>query len=728
MIYKVIVDISNSEVDRVFDYNGKDGIPLGTRVIVPFGGRLIEGFIVAKSMTTDYKKELKDIEGLPDEYPVLIPEALSLCEFMKERYNLKTVDCMRLFIPSQMRKGKVKELIKKEAYLLLKAENALNGIRGNAKSQRSVIEYLVKLQSENIAQLKSLFGASAVNVLIDKGIIGIRDKVVRRRPYSSLKVEGEFHTLTPKQLECVNAVLSKENGRFLLHGVTGSGKTEIYMTVIEEVLKRGKNAIMLVPEISLTPGVMSQFRKRFGENVALLHSGLSAGERYDEWRRLRDGDVRIAIGARSAVFAPLSDLGVIIIDEEHDGSYQSESNPRYNTIDIATKRAEYNRCSLLLGSATPSLDTYYSTLNHKYELLELPERINGQPLPKVDIVDMTAERIKGNPGFLSEKLKDELTEVVKSGRQAILFLNRRGYSSFVMCSKCGYVAKCLDCEVSLTYHRDENVLKCHYCGKKYKMIDLCPNCKSEYLRRGKIGTEQVEKELRKMFPDTGILRMDYDTMQGKNSHTDIIEIFKNRKAQILVGTQMVAKGHDFPFVTLVGILEGDQSLYMSDYRSAERTFQLITQVAGRCGRKDLKGKVVLQTYTPNHFALVYAAQQDYHAFYRREINIREAAKFPPFCKIVRVLYSGLKEESCIECINAHYSEIQDLKSRYENEFIFLQKMRSPLKRIENKFRFQILMRIEIEKSDEIVKEIYSIVSNKIKDVSVFTEVNPQNLS
>ncbi|MEG2085652.1 MAG: primosomal protein N' [Clostridia bacterium] len=729
MVYKVIVDISNSEVDRVFDYSGSDGIEIGTRVYVPFGSRVIEGFVVDKAETTTYtKKELKQIIGVIDNYPVILPEMFKLCKYMQSKYHLRMVDCLRLFLPSQMRKSKIKALTKKSARLVVEKQEALKVIRGKAINQRKIIEQLDSDGELLVESLNSLYGNSAVKTLCKKGIIEIFEININRRPYGTVDGVDETHQMTDKQNECIDNILKDREDIFLLHGVTGSGKTEVYMAVIKKIVSEGKTAIMLVPEISLTPNMMRLFRNRFGESVALLHSGLSAGERYDEWRRLRDGSAKIAIGARSAIFAPLVNIGIIIIDEEHDGSYQSDNNPRYNTFDIANFRREQNECGLVLGSATPSLDSYYSALQGKIKLLTMSERINQKPMPKVELVDMTDERLRGNKGFLSNRLIEELQKTITEGNQAILFLNRRGYSSFVICSKCGYVAKCTDCDVSLYYHKDENVLKCHYCGKKYRMFDLCPNCKSEYIRQGKIGTEQVVALLNKMFPQVNILRMDYDTTQTKESHVKILKDFGDRKAQILVGTQMVTKGHDFPYVTLVGILEGDQSLYLSDYRSSERTFQLITQVSGRCGRKDLIGNVIMQTYTPGHFALKYAAAQDYVGFYKREINIREATKFPPFCTIVRILYSGLDSEKCIDCINSQYALIQELRENEKDEFVFLQKMRSPMARIENKFRFQILMRLESERADAIISKVFDIAQEHNKTVSVFVEINPQNMS
>ena len=485
---------------------------------------------------------------------------------------------------------------------------------------------------------------------------------------------------------------------------------------------------MLVPEISLTPNMLRLFRSRYGEQVAMLHSGLSAGERFDEWLRLKRGEAKIALGARSAVFAPLENVGVIIIDEEHDASYQSESNPRYITSEIARFRREYNGAKLVFGSATPSVETFYKAQNGEIKLITLQNRINKRPLPEVEIVDMAMELRNGNKSFLSDRLYDELKSTIKEGNQAILFLNRRGFSSFVMCTKCGYTAKCEDCDVSLSYHADENLLKCHYCGKRYRMFDLCPECKSPFIRQGKIGTERVANELKKLFPGVGVLRMDFDTTQNKEAHLKIIEAFANHEAQILVGTQMVAKGHDFKDVTLVGILDADQSLHFEDFRAGERTFQLLTQVSGRCGRDVKSGKVILQTYSPKHIVLRLAAKQDYLGFYAKEINIREATDFPPFATIVRILYSGENEQNTISTLNAQYAMIQELR-KSRDDILFANKMKAPVRRIEKKFRYQILMKIKGDMTEELSDKIFAVSDMKQhKDVGVFVERNPQNMT
>ncbi|MDE6850102.1 MAG: primosomal protein N', partial [Clostridia bacterium] len=425
---------------------------------------------------------------------------------------------------------------------------------------------------------------------------------------------GAEKVLTAAQQGAVDYIENSPCRVNLIHGVTGSGKTEIYLKIIADKLKEGKSAIFLVPEISLTPQMLSQLRARFGGQAAIMHSGLSAGERFDEWWRLRTGEAKIAIGARSAVFAPLENIGAIIIDEEHDSSYRSETSPRYSTVEIAKMRAEYNDCKLILGSATPSVESFIRAKEGEYGLVTLTERINGRPMPEIIIADMRRELKRGNPSNLSRALKEELAQTLADGKQAIIFLNRRGYSQTVICTDCGYVAKCENCDVSLTYHSEENCLKCHYCGAKYRMLSACPECGGNHLRYSGTGTQRVVAELSQLFPSARLIRMDNDTVSGRDGHYKILKQFSEKKADILVGTQMIAKGHDFPAVTLVGILDADMSLHFSDYRSGERTFQLITQVAGRSGRAGDKGKVVLQTYSPENYILRYAVNTITRAF------------------------------------------------------------------------------------------------------------------
>ena len=732
MIYSVIVDISASEVDRIFDYKG-EGYALGMRVLVDFAHRKKEGYVVAVKETTDCPTDkLKEIVAPLDDFVAISPEQLKLCEFMRREYHLRWADVLRLFIPAEMRGNRVKTLSKKQAYLATQdsPEDILNSLKPNAAKQRDLVTFLYEKGATLNEQLNNQFGAGALKALIDKGIVATNEIVIRRSPYKNLKTDGvEKRVLLPAQQNAVDTVLADKSGKYLLHGVTGSGKTEVYLTIIENIVAEGKSCIMLVPEIALTPNMLRQLRERFGDNVALLHSGLSVGERYDEWLRLKNGEAQIAIGARSAIFAPLTNIGAIIIDEEHDSSYISDFNPRYNTLEVAAFRAKENGALLLMGSATPSLGSYYAAKQGELKLIEMPERINKRPLPKVEIVDMAEETRSGHKGIFSRLLKQRLNETLDKGNQAMLFLNRRGFSSFLMCTKCGYVAKCADCDVSLTVHREDNMLKCHYCGKKYYMLSKCPECGEHSFRQGKIGTQQVVDLLKEMFPTVNVLRMDADTTQTKESHGKILEAFARGEAQILVGTQMIAKGHDFPKVTLVGVLDGDQSLHHSDYLATERTFELITQVAGRSGRDTETGTVVLQTYTPSHYCLLLAAKQDYVGFYKREISLREASAFPPFSEILRVLYQGENEKDCIDELTAQYAELTNLKAENSRDFLYMDKMRCPLKRAEKKFRFQILIKLAKNSVSRILPQIYSVCDNKKRSsVQIFVERNPQNLS
>ncbi len=731
MIYSVIVDIQANEVDRIFDYKG-EGYTVGSRVLVNFANRQTEGYIVEEKQTTTCPPEkLKEIIRPLDDFPVISQELLQLGAFMRKEYHLKWVDVLRLFIPAEMRGNRVKVLSKKQAVLVnTDVDVVLASLKPNATKQRDLVTFLYKNGATLCEKLNAEFGNGVLKSLVEKGVVEIHEITIKRTPYKNIaQIDATKHQLMPAQQNAVDTVLSNRQGKFLLHGVTGSGKTEVYLTIIEKLVAEGKSCIMLVPEISLTPNMLRQLRNRFGDNVALLHSGLSVGERFDEWLRLKNGEAQIAIGARSAVFAPLSNIGAIIIDEEHDSSYISDFNPRYNTIEVAKERAKSNDALIVLGSATPSLASFYQAKKGDLQLISMPERINKRPLPTVEIVDMAMERRMGNKDIFSNLLKERLQETLQKGNQAMLFLNRRGYSSCMICTSCGYVAKCTDCDVSLTVHREDNMLKCHYCGKRYYILDTCPSCKKKSFRMGKIGTQQIVELLNRLFPDVKVLRMDADTTSTKESHGKILEAFGKEEAQILVGTQMIAKGHDFPKVTLVGVLDGDQSLYHDDYLACERTFQLITQVAGRSGRKLEKGNVVLQTYTPTHYCLQFASKQDYLGFYRHEINLREASAFPPFAEIIRILYQGEKEKDCIDQLTEQYAELCNLKEQNPSAFLYMDKMRSPLKRAEKKYRFQILIKLDKGSIGSVLPQIFAICDNKSKNsVSIFVERNPQNLS
>ena len=723
MFAKVIIDQDAKALDRDFVYEIPEDfdVQVGERVIVPFGSRYLQGFIIEICEEVQFdKSKIKKITRKIENFACLKSEMLELMKYMADKLHLKMASVLRLFLPSEMRTEKVKELVVR--FCSLSENFVLPSSR--AKKQLEIILFLQENGKVKFAELSNQFGYAAVNALVKNGTIVVEEEQINRTPEFD-EVQIEKKSLTPLQQRAVDTIC--ENKTYLLHGVTGSGKTEVYMNLIEKQLSLGKTALMLVPEISLTPQVLANFKSRFGGSVALIHSGLSAGERFDEWRRIFFGQARVVVGARSAIFSPIENLGIIIIDEEHEQSYVSESNPRYDTHDIALFRQKYNNCSLVLGSATPSIDSYSKAIDGQYQLVEMPVRVNGMEMPKILVVDMLMEMRQGNNQIFSIPLMYELQDIVKQNKQAMIFINRRGFSSFQRCRQCGYVAKCSDCDVSLVYHRFENKLKCHYCGKRFHALDVCPSCGSRDIKQGAIGTERVVEELKKMFPDVPIFRMDNDTTSQKNGHRKILNEFRNAKPGILVGTQMIAKGHDFEDVLLVGIVDADQSLFQSDYRSIERTFQLITQVAGRAGRSKTQGHVILQTYSPRHYVYKFASNYDYKGFFKKEVNLRKVTKFPPYARIVRILFTHEDEKTVAQDCKVCYNKVKGIRDAFCEDFVYLDVMKAPLNKIKNKFRYQIMMRFTLDRADEIEKKIYDCIDPKAKS-SVFFEINPNNLS
>ncbi len=731
MIAEVIVDVAHSEIDRVFDYSFTDeNVKIGCRVEVPFGYGTKEGFVIDIKQTTDVPAgKLKSVKKVLDDFPVINDECLELAKFVKNNYHVPFAAALRLFIPSELRGGRVKERF--VSFIRLSGnftkEEILSSLRKGSTAQEGIIN---RLSEENFCKksiLSEEFGAAAITALKQKGFIEEYQEKAGRTPYKELSGFSKNVTLSDEQTAAIKSITETNKIVTLLFGVTGSGKTEVYLRLINETLKKGRTAIMLVPEIALTPQMLGQLRVRFEGSVSILHSGLSAGERYDEWLRLKTGEARIAIGARSAIFAPLSNVGLIIVDEEHDSSYEAETSPRYKTVEIAVKRAEIDGAKVVLGSATPSIESYDNALSGKYNLAVMKHRINGKNLPEFIVADMRKEIRRGNAGIFSADLKDGLKECLEKGEQAIIFYNRRGYSRQVICRDCGYVAKCENCDISLNYHKDYNLLKCHYCGATYKMLTACPECGSINLSYSGAGTQKIVSELQNLFPTARILRMDNDTTKTKDGHFRILKDFSDRKADFLVGTQMVAKGHDFPAVTLVGILDADMSLYFSDYRSGERTFQLITQVAGRSGRADKKGKVVLQTYNPDNAVLTSAIHYDYNGFFERENAVRKATGFPPYALIVRIMIESENDENALDSLKNIFVKVSEIYDKYRDNFLFFNKMKSPVKRIKNKFRYQILMRLAGDVKP-VRDEIYAVVNEeKSLKALCYVEENPSNL-
>lgn len=731
MIAEVIVDVMSSEIDRVFDYNIPSSfgdITIGYRVMVPFGNRKIEGYIVGIKDTTDCPPEkLKSIISVLDDYPVILPELIDLMHYMKDKLYLRLLDGIRLAVPTQIRSN-IKDKIERIITLNDKMVGEyLSQLSARQKNPPLVIKYLEDTPKENYTKLSKLFGGAVINRMLECGVLVENKKRVNRLKFGEKTLERP--TLTKLQTTAVNNILQSKDRPIVLYGVTGSGKTEVYMHVIEDILKDGKNALMLVPEISLTPQMVKVFTKRFGSDIAVLHSALSMGERHDEWKRIYRGEARIVVGARSAIFAPIRNLGVIIIDEEHDNSYISDSNPRYFTHDIAEFRARSNKCPLVLGSATPSIETFYKAKTGKYNLVEMPIRVNQKPMPNIEIVDMCQQFKLGNKTILSGNLLEKLDDTIRSGDQAILFINRRGFSSYLMCRECSYIPKCTECDANLVYHKSENMLKCHYCGKKFRVLTKCPECGSDSIKLGATGTQQIVELLREHFPSTPVFRLDNDSVTTKDAYSRILGEFGATKPSILVGTQMVTKGHDFPSVTLVGIVDADISLFNYSYKANETTFELMTQVAGRAGRNEKTGYVVLQTYVPKNPVYLTCASYDYLKFYDKEINLRETTKFPPFARIVRVLISSVDDDLAKSATHKLIMSLKKYRVEYGKRFFFLEGMKAPVTKIKNKHRYQIVMRFDNDICDTMLKNIYTLLDEiKNNKLSIFVENNPTSLS
>ncbi|WP_071459397.1 primosomal protein N' [Bacillus massilinigeriensis] len=612
-------------------------------------------------------------------------------------------------VKDKVRKKKVKYVLPAQGNEVLQAEKENVGNR--AKGQAALLDFFLQaplpIERKNLTGILG-FSPSAVKALVDKGMLKEKMVEVYRDPLKDrIFKKKEALQLTVLQQQAIQPILSSiheaRHETFLLYGITGSGKTEIYLQSIQKVLDQGKEAIVLVPEISLTPQMVTRFKERFGELVAVMHSGLSAGEKYDEWRKIQRQEVKVVVGARSAVFAPFQNVGIIIIDEEHETSYKQEDNPRYHARDVAIKRAETHRCPVVLGSATPSLESFARAQKEVYTLLKLSKRLNDQPLPPVDIVDMREELREGNRSMFSRNLFEKLQDRLEKGEQTVLFLNRRGHSSFVMCRDCGYVANCPHCEITLTYHRYNDSMKCHYCGYEEGVPIVCPECGSEHIRYFGTGTQKVEEEIAKLLPQARVIRMDVDTTGRKGAHEKLLTEFQEGKADILLGTQMIAKGLDFPNITLVGVLSADTMLHLPDFRSSEKTFQLLTQVSGRAGRHKLPGEVVIQTYTPEHYSIVLAGQQDYDAFYQQEMISRKIHQYPPFYYISLVTVSHpelMKAVSVTEKITAR------IISKLSGEAVVLGPAASPIPRINDRYRYQCLIKYKREPElESILKSI-----------------------
>ncbi|CEQ24253.1 primosomal protein N' [[Clostridium] sordellii] len=614
-----------------------------------------------------------------------------------------------------------------------------NKIRLGSK-QKEILEYIKNVKEIDLGKLLENTNATrqSINGLKEKNIINIKENDFYRNPEQIYSVEHKDIKLNEEQEKVVNLInqemFNEDKKPYMIHGVTGSGKTEVYMEIIENALNQGLDSLMLVPEISLTPQTISRFRNKFGNIVGVFHSQLSEGEKHDVYKQVKEGKIRILIGARSALFMPFTSLGVIIIDEFHESAYKSEKNPKFNTIEVANFISRKREVSLVLGSATPSIEEYYKAINGQYKLLEINKRANNKPMPKIEVVDMKDELMIGNKSIFSSKLKLDMEEAVKNKNQIILFLNRRGYSNFVSCRKCGYVFTCENCDISLTYHKKSNTGKCHYCGYEKEIPKECPECKSKYIKPFGIGTQKIEEEIKSLFPNMRVLRLDRDTTSKKGSFDRILNSFKNKEADVLIGTQMLSKGLDFDNVTLVGILSADMILKFPDFRSAENTFQLITQVSGRAGRSEQEGKVILQTYDTEHYAIKHAINYDFKGFYQDEIKIRKLFDYAPFNNMLSVVLSG-KNNKLVE-INAKkmYDTLAYLLNErgIEDLSFILGPNQCSISKINQNYRWQILFKdedIEINLLKGIIKYI-CITKREIvfdKDINISIDINPYSV-
>lgn len=757
MIAKVIVDVNSKRVDRLFDYlipnhlNGQ--VVPGMRVVVPFGPRKVQGYVIEISDSAEYDK-LKAIISLQDYVPELTQELIELSEWMSFTHVSKRIAVLDAMLPAAL-KGKYKKILKivddtalpeeliqyfndNKLYLEKAQQLELMSLLAPYMQSGAITEDIEVTQKNKVKKLlgvkliegidyesiskndKQLAACEEVlsnrdgltfvelesrgiskgvcNTLIKNGVFEKIELEQQRDPFAhKVFFEDEKKQLLPEQEAAFNAIhqayLDKKAETFLLHGVTGSGKTEVYLQLISEVLDNNQQAIVLVPEIALTPQMVDRFKSRFGDEVAVLHSGLSTGERYDEWRKIKHQTASVSVGARSSIFAPFKDVGIIIIDEEHETTYKQEDYPRYHAREIAQWRAKYHNCPVVLGSATPSLETYARAEKGVYTKLEMLTRANQQAMPDMYVANMRDELANGNRSMFSEILREKIQEKIDKDEQVVLFLNRRGHAQFMLCRDCGHVPMCPNCDISLTYHKFTDELKCHYCGHKEPPVNVCPSCGSEHIREMGVGTQKVEEIIYETFRNAKVIRMDNDTTRKKGAHEKLLEQFKRKEANILLGTQMIAKGLDFPEITLVGVLNADTMLNLPDFRASEKTYQLLTQVSGRAGRSTKRGEVVIQTYNPEHYAVRYAMENNYKGFYNEEMNYRRLAKYPPYFYMVYLNFSHQDlRKVLVESKHIHQILLQHLTP---GSYV-LGPAPSPIARINNQHRFQVIIKFKSE--------------------------------
>ena len=726
MYVSVLTQIGAKAVDQTFFYHVpkllENNIKIGVRVRIPFGNMILDGFVLGISDNSSYdNSKIKDIINVIDDEPVLNKEMLLLGKYMSDNLLASLSSCYQVMLPKAL-KAEVKSniKIKYDRYLhRIKSIEEIDRYIDNCKYE-SQINLLCKLKEGDILITKM---SSSINTIIKYGFASIIYEECKRYKYDGISNYKRVN-LTDKQRLVSDTIISSfgKSDTFLLYGVTGSGKTEVYMDVIEKAINNGKSAIMLVPEIGLTPQIVGKFISRFGNVISVLHSKLSDSERYDEYRKITNGESKIVIGTRSAIFVPFNNIGVIIIDEEHTSSYKQDNNPRYSAINVAEWRSKYHNCPLVLGSATPSLESFAKAGNHVYKLLSLTERAGGSVLPSVNIVDMKEEVKKGN-FILSDILKNKIGEVLDRGEQAIILLNRRGYSSTISCKECGYVYKCPNCDITYTYHKSSNNLKCHYCGYSMVLPNKCSICGSDNLKDYGLGTEKLEETLNSLYK-ARIVRMDVDTTSKKGQHQKIIDDFGEHKYDILIGTQMIAKGLDFPLVTLVGVVSIDSSLTSPDYRASENTFQLLSQVSGRAGRSENKGEVIVQTFNPDHYAITLAKNHDYIDFYKEEMKVRKMLRYSPYYYMVLVSITSKDYELGFKEANKIGSYI---RNNISSDSIVLGPTMANMFKVNNIYHYQII--IKYRKDDSLMKVLKFIIDMQVKNnkIDVSIDFNPSRI-
>lgn len=734
---EVIVDVAARRVDRTFTYAVPEELQSvireGMRVKVPFGARKVEGFVVGLTDKSEVDK-IKPIIAVIDREAVVTPDLLQLARWMSEYYMCTFVDALNSIIPRKVGRMQAKKVnLINPGLSRIQIDDLLTTLPAKQAQVLKVLLQETMLGSSELAK-KAGVTVGVITTLKKKGLVAENTVEFDKDPYKGRDFgHSEPFQPTPEQKavlgEIRQAIVGEQNQTFLLHGVTGSGKTEVYLQAIADTLQMGKQAIVLVPEISLTPQMVERFKSRFGSLVAVSHSRLSAGERNSEWNKIRHQSVQVVVGARSAVFAPFSRLGLIIIDEEHENTYKQEDNPKYHAREVSLKRAELTGCAVILGSATPALESYFRAVCGDFKLLSMLERVDSKRLPEVEVVDLRAELKAGNRSIFSDTLSEKIADRLAKKEQIILFLNRRGFSTFVVCRECGLVLKCPNCDIALTYHNNGDYLQCHYCNFKRANPDICPKCGSKHIRYFGIGTQKVETEVLKVFPTARTVRMDVDTTNYKGAHEQLLARFRNCEADILIGTQMIAKGLDIPNVTLVGVITADTALNLPDFRAGERTFQLMTQVAGRAGRGDVPGQVVVQTYNPEHYSIMAAQEHNYDEFYEFEIKNRQLMRYPPFAHLLRIVVSASEENKVIWAAEFLGSQIR-IGLNDITDIEILGPAPAPLARLKNKYRWQIALKgINVQILSRIVHQAIkaSQQENTFSRVGLSIDVDPQGM-